>query len=207
MKKNFYHDVKAAEESEVIVVEYLTQNGYYVEDVRHLKNYQVRSVDYVALADQQAYTIEVKDDQRGHQTGNFIIELESGSGKPGWFKKCVATTLAIVSKAERTIFMLSMVELKQYMGNFIIELESGSGKPGWFKKCVATTLAIVSKAERTIFMLSMVELKQYIKKHRRHLREVVIRDYNTDGTYEAFKCVLIPRQEYEKTNSVARIPY
>ena len=160
MKKNFYHDVKAAEESEVIVVEYLTKNGYYVEDVRHLKNYQVRSVDYVALADQEAYTIEVKDDQRGHQTGNFIIELEGGSGKPGWFKKCVATTLAIVSKAERTIFMLSMYELKQY-----------------------------------------------IKKHRRHLREVVIRDYNTDGSYEAFKCVLIPRQEYEKTNSVARIPY
>lgn len=93
------------------MVEYLTRNGYYIEDVRHLKNYQVRSVDYVALADQQAYTIEVKDDARGHQTGNFIIELEAGNGRSGWFKKCVATTLAIVSKAERTIFMVSMFEL------------------------------------------------------------------------------------------------
>lgn len=160
MKKNFYKDVKSAEKSEVIVVEYLTRNGYYVEDVRHLKNYQVRSIDYVALANQQAYTIEVKDDQRGHQTGNFIIELEAGDGKPGWFKKCHATTLAIVSQEERTIFMLSMYELKQY-----------------------------------------------IKKHRKRLREVIIKDYNSDGTYEPFKCVLISRQEYEKTNSVSRINY
>lgn len=86
-------------------------------------------------------------------------------------------------------------------------VEAGNKRPGWLKKCVATTLAIVSKAERTIFMLSMAELKQYIKKHRRHLREVIIRDYNEDGSYEAFKCVLIPRQDYEKTNSVARINY
>lgn len=160
MKKNFYHDVKAAEESEIIVVEYLNSNGYYVEDVRHVKNYQVRSIDYVALADQQAYTIEVKDDARGHETGNFIIELEAGNGRPGWFKKCQATTLAIVSKTERTIFMLSMYELKQY-----------------------------------------------IKKHRRHLREVMIRDYNEDGSFESFKCVLIPRSLYEKSNTVSRINY
>lgn len=160
MKKNFHRDVKAAEESEVIVVEYLTQNGYYVEDVRHLKNYQVRSVDYVALADQQAYTIEVKDDQRGHQTGNFIIELEAGDGRPGWFKKCQATTLAIVSRSERTIFMLSMFELKQFL-----------------------------------------------KKHQHYLKKVTIQDYNQDGSYEAFKCVLIPRDLYSRYFTIAKIPY
>lgn len=160
MKKNFNKDVKAAEESEVIVVEYLSKNGYYVEDVRHLKNYQVRSIDYVALADQQAFTIEVKDDTKGHQTGNFIIELEAGNGKPGWFKKCQATTLAIVSKAERTIFMLSMYELKQFL-----------------------------------------------KQHQTHLKRVTIRDYNEDGSYEAFQCVLIPREFYSKYFTIAKISF
>ena len=161
MKKIFYKDVKAAEESEVIVVDYLIKNGYYVEDVRHLKNYQVRSIDYVALADQQVYTVEVKDDQRGHETGNFIIELEAGNGR----------------------------------------------RPGWFKKCQATTLAIVSQQERIIYLLSMYELKQFIKKNKSNLREVEIKDYNDDGSYEAFKCVLISRADYAMKNSVIKINY
>lgn len=160
LKKNFYQDLYNAQTSEVIVVDYLTRNGYYVEDVRHLKNYQVRSIDYVALANQQAFTIEVKDDARGHETGNFIIELEAGDGKPGWFKKCQATTLAIVSQQERLIYLLSMRELKQY-----------------------------------------------IRRHRSKLREVTVRDYNEDGSYESFKCVLINRAEYERQGSVIKIDY
>ena len=160
MKKNFYKDVKEAEVSEGIVVDYLSRQGYYVEDVRHLKNYQTRSIDYVALAEQQVFTIEVKDDQKGHATGNFIIELTAGNGRPGWFKKCQATTLAIVSKHERIIFLLSMYELKRYLN-----------------------------------------------KHQNHLKHVTIRDFNEDGTFEAFDCVLIPRQMYERSNSVIKISY
>ena len=158
MKKNFYNDVKAAEESEGIVVNLLLQSGYYVEDVRHLKNYQVRSIDYVALGNQQVFTIEVKDDQRGHATGNFIIELEAGGGRPGWFRKCQATTLAIVSKAERLIFLLSMTELKQF--------------------------------------ISMYE---------NQLQCVTIRDYNTNNTYESFRCLLIPRDFYQQYYSITKI--
>lgn len=160
MKKNFYNDLIAAQQSEQIVVNYLSGFGYYVEDVRHLKNYQVRSIDFVAIRDQQVLTVEVKDDTKGCHTQNFIIELESENGKPGWFKKCQATTLAIVSQPERTIFLLSMVQLKNYLNE-----------------------------------------------NENKLKHVTIRDYNTDGSYEAFDCVLVPRGVYESINQVIRLTY
>lgn len=115
MKINFNRDLSEGKKAEVIVRDVLLAHGYYVEDVRDLKSYQVRSIDYVAIHDQQIQSIEVKDDTKGYLTQNFIIEMEAANGRPGWFPKCQATRLFIVSREERLIFSICMKDLKAFM--------------------------------------------------------------------------------------------
>lgn len=118
------------------VVAFLRRNGYVVEDVSAVRDYQHQDIDLrVRGAKRKRWsTVEVKTDTR--TTGNVFLELVTAKGKPG----CVFTSRAQVwlyyQPGYSQLLIIELPKLQLWLmehGNEFARKQVGSirGKGSW----------------------------------------------------------------------------
>ena len=92
MNSNSYETTALGATSESLVQLFLTERGWLVENLSQDKQYQQKDIDFLATKDGETRTVEVKQDNRCGQTGNFLLETITNcrTGGKGWFAKTQA---------------------------------------------------------------------------------------------------------------------
>lgn len=97
---------------------YLRENGFKVEDVSGNCNYWHKDIDLIATDNYGVTkTIEVKWDNRIHDTGNLYIEYynDCSKGTKGWILFTQADILAYGDSYNRIFYLFSMKDIKDYI--------------------------------------------------------------------------------------------
>ena len=121
----FYKDMEAAKPAEQLVYNLLSSSGYKVEDVSDIKEYRYLGDIKLVTSKGVTFFIDIKDDKRIAETGNFLFEEEVylkdiDDFIPGDMKKHY-DILAVVSQEEQKIYYLDfhIVKQKYKQGEFI----------------------------------------------------------------------------------------
>ena len=95
--------------------------GYNVQDVSDVKEWQDKDVDFIVSNANKSihFALEVKNDDRMHQTGNFFFEIgfdrKTGFYK-GWWYKCKAHALCFFDSVTGTGYILDFGKVKALKG-------------------------------------------------------------------------------------------
>lgn len=104
---------------EVLAYQYLINNGYTVEDVSNNSDFYDKDIDFIATQEGKSHTIQVKWDNRIHETGNMFIQISTDidNGKDGWFKFCKADYLYYGDSFNKLFYIIKMSDLKDFIHN------------------------------------------------------------------------------------------
>lgn len=96
----------------------LEHDGYQVEDVSDVEDYQNIGIDFIATRGNQRFTLDVKSDNKIES--NICLELET-DGKIGWWLYSKANFIFIVPRLDDyalkgNYFILSRESAKEYLG-------------------------------------------------------------------------------------------
>lgn len=113
----FYKDMEAAKPAEQLVYNLLSSSGYNVEDVSDIKEYRYLGDIKLVTSKGVTFFIDVKDDKRIADTGNFLFEEEVYLKETDEFirgdMKKYYDILAVVSQKEQKIYYLDFHIVKQ----------------------------------------------------------------------------------------------
>lgn len=90
--------INKAKKDEERAIEIFEQNGWNVEDLRNIYEYQRKDIDFRVYNDQYSYFVEIKGSPRTETTGNVTVEFSSKNtrGEVGWFDYCQADYVGYV---------------------------------------------------------------------------------------------------------------
>lgn len=97
-KQNIVDSFDKGDKGEKAVAALLEEWGYEFEFVGEDEEYRKKDIDFVCIGDNgEPFTIEAKNDEKGHKTGNFALETISNctTNTPGWTLYTQADFVAI----------------------------------------------------------------------------------------------------------------
>lgn len=113
----FYNDLKVGQNGEQFVATALTKLGHNVEDVSGKREYQLKDIDFIISKDGASTTLEVKNDVRSCDTGNFFIETYNSNNTSrnnlGWYYYCESDYLAFVQEKFGRALVINRNEIIQ----------------------------------------------------------------------------------------------
>ena len=120
MNQNMKRCLKIGSIGERVVWDALQHNPNIrtVFDVRLAKKYQEFDVDFeIELMNREIKWIEVKTDQRMHETRNVFYEIQSNEhcGTIGCFEKTKADLMMIYNELTGIIYQIDIKRLRQYV--------------------------------------------------------------------------------------------
>lgn len=126
--------MKKWKRGEQLVIDYLLENGYEVEDVSSNPDYFDKDIDLIATNPKTNGTaaIEIKTDSRISQTGNLYIEYSNIRSKHGWgwlyFTK--ADFIYYIDEKEEVCYIMRRAELTKYVNSNTSRLKRASTNDG-----------------------------------------------------------------------------
>ena len=98
---------------------YLRSQGYEVEDTTLNPDFFDKDIDFIATKGNEKITIEVKWDNRIHDTGNMFIETitDLDKNKAGWFLFCQADYIYYGDAKNNLFYVFKTDDLRQFMQN------------------------------------------------------------------------------------------
>lgn len=116
---------KVGNKGEELFKDAMQARGHKVFDVRDIKEYQKKDIDYLVQKrnTNKKYSFEIKSDSRMWETGNFVVEKwENLNKSKGWFYKCKARFLVICDVEREILYMFKFSLLRDYVAEYGDEL-------------------------------------------------------------------------------------
>lgn len=96
---------------------YLQSQGYFVEDLTDNPKFWKQDIDFSAEKNGKLEYIEVKWDNRIHQTNNMYVETQTDidNNKDGWFNICKADYIFYGDSYNNLFYKFKFSDLKDYI--------------------------------------------------------------------------------------------
>lgn len=123
---DFYRDLEAAKPAENLVLQLLSSSGYKVENVSNDRYYYKRGDIKLTLPTGKVIFIDVKNDSRIADTGNFLAEYAVYIKDSDYFidgdMKKQYDIIAVVSKKEQKVYFIdfNILSAKYRQGDHIV---------------------------------------------------------------------------------------
>ena len=108
---------------EIRAYDYLTRNGWIIDDLTKCPQYFDKDIDFLAHSDSEAHTIEVKWDSRIADTGNMFIETITDLDKSmaGWFEFCQAEYIFYGDSQNELFYVFKTDDLRDFVSHNTME--------------------------------------------------------------------------------------
>lgn len=102
---------------EIKAYHYLLSQGYFVEDLTGVPEFWNQDIDFSAERNGKIDYIEVKWDNRIHQTNNMYVETETDidKSKAGWYLICKADYIFYGDSYNNLFYKFKFSDLKAYI--------------------------------------------------------------------------------------------
>lgn len=115
----FYNRNRIGSEGEMYFKKYLTDRGIplsYIRDVRKDAFFQKGDIDFLVYnMDGELWKMEIKTDNRLHETGCILWEVKKDSGNTGRLERCQADYVFYYSPVTHQRFLLNLPRTREYV--------------------------------------------------------------------------------------------
>ena len=128
-KRTWEESLKVGEIAEDVFAEYMTYLGKDIQDVRYIKAWQAKDIDYLVYDDDKdMYTVEVKNDcligkMWVSRLRRFFIEdiQNTKINSDGFFRYCECDVLVYYDSIKELMYFIDWNELREYINYFYYE--------------------------------------------------------------------------------------
>ena len=108
---------------EIRAYDYLTSQGWTIEDLTSCPQYFDKDIDFLLQKDDEEHTIEVKWDSRIAETGNMFIETvtDLDKCKAGWFEFCQAEYIFYGDSHNELFYVFKTDDLRDFVSHNTME--------------------------------------------------------------------------------------
>jgi uncharacterized protein YpmS len=145
-KRTFEDSLEVGEIGEQVFVKYMDSLNNFIVDVRKVKEFQAKDIDYLVYTDDDMIAFEIKTDEqfgtmRNKNYSRFFIEdiQNVNINSNGWFRVCFADVLTIYDSINCVMYMMLMKDLREYIDLYkkdIKRMEYNTIKTGAAGYCV-----------------------------------------------------------------------